>query len=82
MHGFMGHPGWFWMFIIEGLLAVGAGALVLGLGLAFSLLGIGLGAVHWAKTLMPDTEVIEERHPLRSSDEARAGFVQTLTEVG
>ena len=25
MHGFMGHPGWFWMFIIEGLLAVGAG---------------------------------------------------------
>lgn len=25
MHGFMGHPGWFWMFLIEGLLAVGAG---------------------------------------------------------
>ena len=25
MHGFMGHPGWFWMFIIEGLIAVGAG---------------------------------------------------------
>ena len=25
MHGFMGHPGWFWMFVIEGLLAVGAG---------------------------------------------------------
>ena len=24
MHGFMGHPGWFWMFVIEGLLAVGA----------------------------------------------------------
>ena len=22
MHGFMGHPGWFWMFIIEGLLAI------------------------------------------------------------
>ena len=21
MHGFMGHPGWFWMFVIEGLLA-------------------------------------------------------------
>lgn len=26
MHGFMGHPGWFWMFVIEGLLAVAAGA--------------------------------------------------------
>ena len=25
MHGFMGYPGWFWMFIIEGLLAVAAG---------------------------------------------------------
>ncbi len=25
MHGFMGHPGWFWMFVIERLLAVGAG---------------------------------------------------------
>lgn len=24
MHGFMGHPGWFWMFVIEGLLAVAA----------------------------------------------------------
>lgn len=25
MHGFMGHPGWFWMFVLEGALAVGAG---------------------------------------------------------
>lgn len=25
MHGFMDYPGWFWMFIIEGLLAVAAG---------------------------------------------------------
>jgi len=25
MHGFLGHPGWFWMFLIEGLLAVSAG---------------------------------------------------------
>ena len=25
MHGFLGHPGWFWMFVIEGLLAVAAG---------------------------------------------------------
>ncbi len=29
MHGFMGHPGWFWMFVIEGLLAVAAGAFLL-----------------------------------------------------
>ncbi|WP_320006382.1 MFS transporter [Maridesulfovibrio sp.] len=25
MHGFMGHPGWYWMFIIEGCLALAAG---------------------------------------------------------
>ena len=28
MHGFMGHPGWFWMFVIEGLMAVAAGVVV------------------------------------------------------
>ena len=42
---------------------------ILGLCLAVSLLGIGFGAVHWAKTLMPDTEVIEERH-VQASDQA------------
>jgi MFS family permease len=25
LHGFGGHPGWYWMFIIEGLLAIAAG---------------------------------------------------------
>ena len=55
---------------------------VLGLSLAFGLLGIGLGAVHWAKTLMPDTEVVEERHPLRSTDNARSGFVRTVLDGG
>ncbi len=43
----------------------------MGIGMALSLLGIGFGAVHWAKTLMPDNEVSEERHAARSSDEAR-----------
>ncbi|KGN41083.1 cytochrome bc1 complex Rieske iron-sulfur subunit [Knoellia aerolata] len=51
---------------------------VLGLTMALSLLGIGFGAVHWAKTLMPDTEEVEMRHPMRSSDEARKDFVQIL----
>lgn len=56
--------------------------LLLGLGLSFSLLGIGLGAVHWAKTLMPDAETVEMRHPMRSSDEDRQGFVDTMLEGG
>ncbi len=56
--------------------------LLLGLGLGFGLLFIGLGAVHWAKTLMPDEEVVEERHQLRSSDETREGAVATLMAGG
>ncbi len=52
----------------------------LGVTLAVSLLGIGLGTVHWAKTLMSDTEVTEERHTLRSDDEDRAGLVEHLTD--
>ena len=52
----------------------------LGVTLGLSLLCIGLGAIHWAKTLMPDTEVVEERHELRSPDEAREGAVQVLRD--
>ena len=54
--------------------------LFLGLGMAFSLLFIGLGLVHCAKNLMPDTEVIAERHEFRSPDEDRADFVRTVKE--
>lgn len=52
--------------------------LLLGLGLAVSLLGIGLAAVHWAKTLMSDHEKVDERHPVRSSDEVRTAAVAEL----
>jgi ubiquinol-cytochrome c reductase iron-sulfur subunit len=37
-----------------------------------AILLIGLGAIHWAKKLMPDEEVIQERHALTSTNEARA----------
>jgi ubiquinol-cytochrome c reductase iron-sulfur subunit len=57
--------------------------LLLGIGMAFALLFIGLGLVHWAKMLMPDTEVIAERHEFRSPDEDRADFVATVkTQAG
>jgi ubiquinol-cytochrome c reductase iron-sulfur subunit len=45
---------------------------LLGGGLAIALLGIGAGAVHWAKTLMPDEERVEYRHLQRGTDEERA----------
>jgi ubiquinol-cytochrome c reductase iron-sulfur subunit len=52
--------------------------LFLGLGMAIALFCIGAAAIHWAKTLMPDTEVIAERHEFRSDDEDRAEFVKTV----
>ena len=50
---------------------------MLGLGLVLAMLGIGIGAIHWAKTLMRDHEMIEERHLLRSSDESREAAIQS-----
>jgi ubiquinol-cytochrome c reductase iron-sulfur subunit len=55
---------------------------VLGVSFAVALLGIGMGAVHWAKTLMPDSEMVEERHPLRASDVDRKRVVDNLMEGG
>ena len=50
----------------------------LGLGMAISLFFIGLGAIHWAKTLMPDTEVVAQRHEFRSPDSDRKEFVEAV----
>lgn len=52
----------------------------LGLGMAISLFFIGLGAIHWAKTLMPDTEVVAQRHEFRSPDSERKDFVTAVKE--
>ena len=51
---------------------------VLGVTLGVTLLCIGVGAVHWAKTLMPDEEIVEERHPQASSDASRQGAVEGI----
>src|SRR6478672_10380420 len=51
----------------------GFGALNVALGgtLGLALLLIGIGAIQWARKLMGDHEIIEARHPARSSDEDR-----------
>jgi ubiquinol-cytochrome c reductase iron-sulfur subunit len=49
----------------------------LGMGMAIALFCIGAGAIHWAKTLMPDEEVIAQRHEFKSDEEDRAEFVKT-----
>ena len=51
---------------------------VLGLSLGFAIFFIGIGAVHWAKTLMSDEEVVEERHEQASTPEERAKAVAVV----
>ena len=64
--------------ITEDLGTVRNNTLFLGLGITLGLLGIGFGAVHWAKTLMPDHEVAEARHQTRGSEEVRARAVEII----
>lgn len=55
--------------------------LTVGLGLAVALLGVGIGAVQWAKSLMHGHELVEERHPTRGSEEARQVAVETFQQA-
>ncbi len=73
--------------IIPGDMAsVRSNNLFVGLGLSVGLLGVGIGAVHWAKSLMHGHELVEDRHPTRGSEETReiaAGmFTQANKESG
>ncbi|MGW4556109.1 cytochrome bc1 complex Rieske iron-sulfur subunit [Streptomyces sp. NPDC004365] len=43
----------------------------LGLTLGVALFAIGAGAVHWARTLMSDMEIADERHPVEASPEVK-----------
>jgi len=57
-----------------------------GLGASVGLLGVGIGAVHWAKSLMHGHELVEDRHPTRGSEETReiatGMFTQANKESG
>ncbi len=60
--------------------AVQRTTMLMGVGIALAMFGVGTGAIHWAKTLMRDHDMVEERHALRSSAEARAGAIQVLKD--
>lgn len=55
-------------------LAGGVGALHLALGvfIGLSILGIGLGAIHWARKLMNGKEFVQYRHPANSTKQEKA----------
>ena len=59
---------------------------LLGTFMAIALTGVGAGAVLWAKTLMPDEEAVQERHPFASPPQERiataAALKQGLADTG
>ncbi|GHJ38163.1 ubiquinol-cytochrome c reductase iron-sulfur subunit [Streptomyces sp. TS71-3] len=56
----------------------------LGLTLGVALFCIGAGAVHWARTLMSDAEIADERHPIEADPDTKqkvlADFAQGAKE--
>jgi ubiquinol-cytochrome c reductase iron-sulfur subunit len=54
--------------------------LALGLSLSVALFSLGLGALIWVRHLMPDVEMVEERHDLRSTDAERTAFKEYFEE--
>jgi ubiquinol-cytochrome c reductase iron-sulfur subunit len=60
---------------------VSASNFSLGVTLGVAILAIGLGAIHWARKLMPDVEMVDERHPIESGVEDSLEF-QAQFEAG
>jgi ubiquinol-cytochrome c reductase iron-sulfur subunit len=54
--------------------------LALGLSLSVALLGLAFGAIIWVRQVMPDYEMVEERHDMRSTDAERAAFGEYFAE--
>jgi ubiquinol-cytochrome c reductase iron-sulfur subunit len=63
---------------VQTVFGLGASNLALGASLGGALLFIGIGLIQWARKLMGDHEIVEMRHPARSSDEDRAETLRVL----
>lgn len=65
---------------------IGASNFLLGLTMGLGVFLIGAGAIQWAKKLMPDVEVVQERHPIASppsvTAEAEANYQRGKEESG
>jgi ubiquinol-cytochrome c reductase iron-sulfur subunit len=57
---------------------LGVSNVALGASLGAALLFIGIGLIQWARKLMGDHEIVEMRHPARSSDEDRDETLRVL----
>lgn len=54
--------------------------LALGLTLGVALFCIGAGAVHWARTLMSDEEMVDERHPIAAEPAVREKVISDFKQ--
>ena len=65
---------------------VGASQVALGFCFGAAIFLIGTGAIQWAKKLMPDVEVVQQRHdmasPAAASEEAAANYQRGKVESG
>ncbi|MYS87092.1 ubiquinol-cytochrome c reductase iron-sulfur subunit [Embleya scabrispora] len=59
---------------------IGAQNLALGGFLGLALFCIGAGAIHWARTLMTDEEIVQERHEFTSDPETREYAIREFTQ--
>ncbi|WP_341999897.1 Rieske 2Fe-2S domain-containing protein [Microbacterium sp. LWH7-1.2] len=55
--------------------------LFIGLGIAFALLAIGVGAIHWSKAVMSDKEFVEPRHATRGRDTTREAAIKAFADA-
>ena len=58
---------------------LGASNVALGVFLGGALLFIGIGVIQWARKLMGDHEIVEYRHPAKSSEEDREATLAALS---
>lgn len=57
-----------------------ASNLALGLALGMSTLLIGLGAIQWARKLMPHVEMVQMRHPLKPEEATRKSALKQFSQ--
>jgi len=66
--------------LVFGPLTGNANNMVIGLCLGLALFLIGAGAIQWAKKLMVDEEISEDRHPAHSSPEQIADITEAFKQ--
>jgi ubiquinol-cytochrome c reductase iron-sulfur subunit len=54
--------------------------LALGLSMGIAFMAMGVGFTVWVRSIMPDVEQVEERHPLASTPQERAAFSKTFIQ--